>query len=561
MALPPAGSFNSRLLFVGAALAAFLLLNHSARVIGSSVGQFQDSLWDYNPAVGMANGISIYEPQEISIGGRPVPLTTGSYQGATRTWTLVPLLKIFGTSPRTITTLNAVYAFAYLLALSWALVPAVGRRLAWLAFVVPFVDTNLLVTMPHEPGPSLTQYIFGALSIGALLRYVATGSTRHLLLTAFFEGALLAQKLTAIPLVIGFVVVTTLVSLPGLRRARLERGAADAISMRLILPVFVFLVPLFPHLLYLARAGTADLLSMTDATRTPYFTALFQNFGYGIALFDGVDWYGRMTIDPAADSMKLPPFLAWTAFALAGGSVLLGGFRQGWREHGRFVAVTAAVLTASFLAYPAFAGLNRPWHLYIMMPLVNAIGLMGLVHVALSAGAAIGRPRAAGIVAAVALAAASGLGLVHGLTMVRRFDAMKGIGMTSPALYEIYQATDAAHPDRVVTLNYSLGSPLFVLSNARFRTHDLAWTALTATYQDELLDDVEKNESTAIVYRLCRDTRGDGDWIRWQNREPEIFDFIKRVEARAEKLSVTRVTDNRQTEFVLIRKRRPGDSR
>jgi len=33
-----------------------------------------------------------------------------------------------------------------------------------------------------------------------------------------------------------------------------------------------------------------------------------------------------------------------------------------------------------------------------------------------------------------------------------------------------------------------------------------------------------------IVYRHCRNKDWDPNWIRWLNREPQVFDFMKRLQ-------------------------------
>ena len=67
-----------------------------------------DELWDYYPAVGMLNAESLVPQQEVMIFGFPLPLVTGPYQGALKTWLIVPVLKLFGTSPAVLRGINVL---------------------------------------------------------------------------------------------------------------------------------------------------------------------------------------------------------------------------------------------------------------------------------------------------------------------------------------------------------------------------------------------------------------------------------------------------------------------
>lgn len=77
---------------------------------------------------------------------------------------------------------------AYLLALYWALIPAIGKNWACLAFTAPLFDTNFQLTAPMDTGPSLSQYIFISLALGSLFRYLSGARLTHYWLTWFFCG-------------------------------------------------------------------------------------------------------------------------------------------------------------------------------------------------------------------------------------------------------------------------------------------------------------------------------------------------------------------------------------
>lgn len=550
---PRHSSLAKALPLICGVLALWFLL-YSANVLSRNAGLWYDELWDLLPAVGMIRGHSLSSAQEVKISSYPFPLVTGPYQGALKTWISAPVLAFFGTTPRFTLSLNAVYAVIYLCALYWALLPILDCWYACLVFALPFFDTSLLITAPMDTGPSIFQYIFLSFALGSLFRELKAPSPRHARLAWLFIGCLLAQKLTALPIVISLAVFAGFFSFRHFLASSAQSGAARAAGAHLLAPMALFAAPLAPHALYFVRQGFGDLAAMTATDyQTPYLQAIAKNFNYFCRMFDGSDWYRRMTLDTGFASAETAPWLAATGLAAAAISLALWSTGSERKKYGRYSAACTGIGICSFLLYPVFRGLDRPWHFYVLAPVFACSVMVAASHAISCLSLRSGRfGTLVRAVAAICVTAGILLGMSHGIGILRRFEASKGAGMASPALYDAYRIVQAADVRELHALNYSLGYPLYFLSKGRLRVDDLAFTTLTQEKIGELFRQLASDRGTAVIYRFCNLREMDGDWIRWLNREPEIFEFIARTNSMKEKLRIVRCRDERQTEFVLI---------
>lgn len=145
--------------------------------------------------------------------------------------------------------LNVLFGFIYLLALYWALLPLVGKNWAFIAFLIPFVDTNFLIAAPVDTGLDATQYIFIALALGTFWGFTSTRELKYYRATCFVCDCLLAQKLNALPVAIGFLGVLILVSfkqfLEYMRTGTIGRAAKSYV----LIPAALFIVPLLYQLI------------------------------------------------------------------------------------------------------------------------------------------------------------------------------------------------------------------------------------------------------------------------------------------------------------------------
>lgn len=535
------------------ALLAMVLLLHAAGILARNVGLHQDALWDFTPAVGMIRADSLVAAQEIRLFGYSLPLVTGPYQGALKTWLLAPLLGILGTSPGFLLTLNVLFSMSYLAALYWALFPAAGKYWALLVFAAPFVDANFLLVAPTDTGPFLFQCIFISLASGSLFRYISRWQRKHLWAAWFFAGCTLAQKLTSIPIVITLSLFLAAISLrPLLQTAKAEK-IGTALRAFILVPAALFVIPMVPHCIYFLKSGFTDLWTMTAVNeQISYYAALVRNVSSFSSMLDGVDWYRRIVLDadgvvPA--SHLLPRFVA----VVMGFSFLISIVSGKLRRKGRF-AFTAIMLTvSSFALYPAFQGLSRPWHFCVLVPLFQCCCVLCMAHCA-SLFAECGKKHLA--VLFWAFPAAFGfcivLGSLQGFGLLKRIENLRGTCLTSPSLYDAYRIVQASNIRTLTSINYSVAEPIYVLSKGRIRGESLAWTDLTPEKVTKLLDAVRDNPDAGITYRYCRTRDWDPGWIQWLNHEPGIGEFFNQLEKRKEMLRIEKTLDSRQTEFGTI---------
>ncbi len=538
------------------ALISLFYMLHATDVYRKNIGLTHDTLWDFSPAVGILNGDSLMRAYEIRILGYPLPLVSGPYSGALKIWILAPLLALCGTSALMDLVLNVIFGFAYLLALYWALLPAAGGKWASLVFLIPLVDTNYLLTVPMDSGIFLFQYIFISLTIGAIFRYLSTSQLKYYWLAWFFNGCLLAQKLTAIPIVISIAGISGILSLRQFLRVARTESQARALTGFIAIPAAVFLIPLVPHLYYFSQSGIGDLFAKTaEGRRLPYFIALKMLFKFSTSMFDGADWYRRITLDYASYK-PAPSLLAILGLAAIAASLLVRIVSGRKEISGKYLMACLCMGAGSILLYPAFPGLERPWHYYVLGSIFFPCVVLATRHLVSNLALRSGRYATSVPAAFVVFMTWGGIsGVAHGIRFLRRIEAVKGTCVTSPALNDAYADIVSSKTRVVYAINYSLANPIYVFSKGSVHTEDLAWTDLTTEKIEGLLEKVKRNPEAAIAYRFCSDKTVESAWIGWLNREPQIFDLIKRLKLEGDKVSETRHYDNRQTEFVLVRHR------
>jgi hypothetical protein len=70
-----------------------------------------------------------------------------------------------------------------------------------------------------------------------------------------------------------------------------------------------------------------------------------------------------------------------------------------------------------------------------------------------------------------------------------------------------------------------------------------------------ILADVGRTPDTCFIYRYIRYNLWQHEWIHWLNREPEIFEVMKMVGEHWDKLGVTSISDERETDSVIVRRK------
>jgi hypothetical protein len=542
-------SFRYVVPLVGALLAA-AFLSAASLVLSGNIGVFRDELWDFIPAVGLMRGQSVAVAQEVSIMGRPVPLVAGPYQGALKAWLSAPLLAMVGTSPGAIYALNVLFSIGYLAALYWAVAPVVGPLWAALVFAAPFIDSNFLLTGPMDAGPSLFQYLFISLALGSLFRHLSSrAGLKYYWLGWFFTGCLMAQKLTAAPVALAFSAVLIVVSLRQAGPARRSIGAAAALRRCLWVPALLVLMPLLPNLAYFLRSGLADLKTMSaHPEHSSYLETLSRGALFVSNMFDGTDWCRRIISSFPGNESRI---FMWAGLAVAACAVLFSLRRRTGGAGRDALAACLGLTIVSFALYPLFPGLERPWHFYVLTPLLLCAFLLSLRRcfdfcVELP-GRAVGAARA---VLLLGLAAAITLGSMHGTSLLGRIRESKGACVMSPALYDTCREVERLHLRHIYAINYSLAESLYVLLGGEVRTETLAWTELTRDRLSELIRKVKSDPSTAIAFRYCGSDEEDPGYVKWLNHDPECQVLFKMLEG--EDLRIVRHADARRTEFGLI---------
>jgi hypothetical protein len=136
--------------------------------------------------------------------------------------------------------------------------------------------------------------------------------------------------------------------------------------------------------------------------------------------------------------------------------------------------------------------------------------------------------------------------------VLRSIDTHEGACITSPAINDLYEAVSERQLTSVHAINYSMAYPLYVLARGDVSVSDLTWTTLSLPQIDDLVEQMSTDPRVGIVYRYCGGNDGDPKWIQWLNRAPDVSAFIARVKRQGTSLSVSRFTDHRHTEFVLV---------
>ncbi len=487
---------------------AAVVLAGSTAVQLSGYALYHDELWNHPAAVSLLEGKSWRGNYEVRLLGLPLPVVSGPYQGSLKTYLLAPLLAIFGTSPAALRGIHCALGLGYLAALFWALRAVVGRRAAALVFLLPLADPNLTMFVPTDQGPFLLQNSLLAIALGALLRLLSQPQPHWVLLALGSTSLALADKLTGVPVV---AVLGTAALTLGARLLGRSPG-------RWALAALVALAPLVPHGAYFAAHGLAELEANvgTGMAHSPPYLRRLVGLGRELTgyIAAGAAMPKSLTAHPTPSHR---PLLVWVALglSLAGGAAALRG-----RREPRTAALATSCLLGGMAALAAVPGLNRPWHLLQLHPL--------LVIAAFAGGAALTRLASPGRRWVPALRAAAGLLLaaaasweaLRTVELLRFLAERQGAHMYSPGLYALHREVAARRPQRLVCLNYSLCNPLYVLLAGRVEVVDLTWAQLsegTQEYARHLLS----SPGTVMVYRRLAGAA--------KPRQQEYFDWLNRT--------------------------------
>lgn len=503
----PRGGRDALLLAAGVALAAGVLAASTAVQV-SGYALYHDELWNHPAAVSLLAGKSWRKGYEVKVFGQPLPVVSGPYQGSLKTYLLAPLLAVFGTSPAVLRGIHCTLGLLYLAALFWAMRVVVSRRAATGVFLLPLADPNLTMFVPTDHGPFLLQNALLAVATGAALRLAGQPQLRWVLLALGSTSLALADKLTGVPVVavLGIATLTLGARVLGRRPGRWALAALVAV------------LPLLPHGAYFTATGPGELEANVGsgmAHPPPYLrrlAALGRKFTSYIA--EGSAMPRSFTAHPTPPHR---PALVWVALALAlaGGAAAVGG-----RREFRAAGLATLCLLGGMAATAAVPGLNRPWHLLQLHPLLVVAAFAGCA--ALTRLASPHRRWATALrgAAALLLVAAAGWEALRTWELLRFLAGRQGAHMYSPGLYALHREVAERRPRRLICLNYSLCNPLYVLLAGRVEVVDLTWAELSKG-TEEYVRNLLSVPGTVMVYRQVVGATGP--------RQQGYFDWLNRT--------------------------------
>lgn len=494
-------------------------LIRAAAVQVENAAVYHDELWTAPAAVALLRQERLVPAQEARVLGLRVPLVTGPYQGAIKSWLTAPVLAVFGASPAVLRGIDVVLAVAYLVSLWWALGAVLDRRRAAAVFLLPLLDPGFLCFVPTDQGPFLLQGVFVTVAIGAVLRARRSGRRGHVLLAMVMASAALADKLTGAPVVAALVVVASWTLWPQPLRQLGDRQGLWRAALTAL--------PLLPFAIYFARNGLGPMVQMTGLDAAPAESYL-QRLGAGAVEF--VRLMGHPYMAQAMTEVRLPQTgPSW--FAWAGTLVWLVALVRG---RDRFLPV---LLLAAFFAFAAVPGLQRPWHFLALHPL--------FVLVVFAHGSAM-----LGRVALPAVLVVAAQGAHTGWLAMRHQQTHGGVNLTSTALHEVQAFLERRGARCVVGLSYSIVSPLYVLSMGELQPVDAAFGSFSADATPALLQHLDE-PATCLVYRRCVATdTTTGTYLAWLNAGS---DWVAAHAAPADpRLRTFVVRDPRGTEFGVL---------
>lgn len=493
------------LLFILAGVLFLEILLVELRDIGFS----HDELWDYPAAVAALKGDSIQAQQEIVIFGYRLPLVSGPYQGAIKSWLLMPMLALAGVSPLVLRGINCVLALLYILSLYWALRALWPRQKARWLILLPFFDPTFLLFSPMDYGPFLIQTIFIALSLGFILRALndERNAIPNMIKALFCASVVLAAKLTSLPFQISLCFVVLAFPRRVLRRL---------FSLQVLgLITLAVVVPLLPNMVYFFRQGFADALVMTQVDPTnilPYPWRVWQNIK--AFFFDFL--VGQRFLFSFIPRASIPqfwpigPIIGILLFLL---SPLLFFLCRGQKQQLRGQMFLVLFFLLFFLIFSLFSGLTRPWHYFVLHPVFILMSSSMALLLVSSQRLVIAKFFCIALVLLLPLASGVNI-LFKSLSVISRD---QGTVLTTPELSVLQEKLGELNARKVICVSYSMCYPLYVLSGGELKVIDGAFWTLTPP--DKIYVEQELAEpQTVLIYRTEAAQTGKETYIDWLNR-------------------------------------------
>ncbi|MCX7895876.1 MAG: hypothetical protein N2447_08005 [Thermoanaerobaculum sp.] len=513
------------------ALLAVTALAASYAIQTAKYSVYHDELWNHPQAVALLNGRSWVAAYEVRLFGQSFPLVSGPYQGAIKSYLLVPWIGVFGTNPWSLRLFNVLLAVAVLVTLRWALQAVVGQRLIWLAFAAPWLFPALLTYAPTDQGPVLLTLAFSSLSLGAVARYLQEPDVRWVALALAGSSLVLSDKITAFPLAMAGYAATALAALRwGHLRHLVSPQALAGAS-----------IPLLPWALYFALHGFSETLGyVANSTSISTWQRLRHQWVWIVETLGGghMVGLGHQAVPP------MPLWLPWLALPCALFVAVLAavGKAKSAQLLARINAVFFAAFAVAYVTSALIPGLYRPWHFVPFLPVVALLSSASLASLLRLTRGFLHKTL---LWVLTGFAAHDATQAVQGLWFLRQGE---GANLTSPALYEV-----AAHLQReriatIVCLNYSLCNPLFVLSGGQLSFVETTWWPANPTSWQQIVERLQ-TPRTALVWRVPSPHVGQP--AEAQGLLEKVLWAEKMQETLGPRLSCVRFPDAAGTQFVV----------
>lgn len=501
--------------------------------ISSRYAPPHDELWNLQGAWTLLGRWPAQPAWGVRLLGHDLPLVSGPYQGAIKSYPLAGWIAVFGTSPFSLRMFNAGLGVLLGVSCWWAVRPFVRTGTAVLCILVPLLVADYAFSIPSDFGPILLGSMFLVVGAGCLGRSWSTDRRRWLIGAAFFVSAMAADKLTTAPIAAVGVLAIALVIV--LKRTVYLRART------VIQTLIAGLLPLLPHLIYFLREGTAELRLFTTvpgpeprfldslqanidllttsifSTRTPFLPTVLTS-----RVIEGIPDIGHFVV-----------LSVLVVAVVAVGRMIC---------HRCFHAASAFLLwpVGAFFLFPFFSGLSRPYHFLPLVPL-TLIGVITVIDRSWPRSS-VSASRIARIYLTVTVAAAVLVMLGSSIAIFRHVRVSGGRNLASPALYDIADKLEGLGRGNLVCLDYSVCVPLRAALGTGFDVRaDLSFSP-----RDESLAPTARDLATVpgglIILRVvdheesALSAAAPDSWVDWLNAG--TADFLRYLDGHPAEFAI-----------------------
>lgn len=523
--------------FIFATLSLILLMVsclYSVKYIGVQ----DEELTDFTAATALRRNDFMFP--SFSIIGRYVPLVATPYQGPWKSWLIAPFLIFFKNSVLFSRLVNIIFAMVYILSMYWAIV-TLNRKYALLILLIPFWDSKFLFFAPFDFGPLLFQMIFIALSLGCIFRFINTKKTHWWYLGNLAIGAILAQKITSLPVFIVLASINTFLYFKYFIFRDFNIHRLGEIFFSLVL----MLLPNLPYIIYFLRGGLVDMLGMTSSSEVinlhtyfPKLLAIVKNFIFSMS---GNEWIESLTINHEI----LKSFRFFGVFSLI---VIVFVFLIFFRRKSINFSwkIIYFALIFEFIVFSAIRGLNRPWHYFVLEPIWMLVYVLSLIEILKLFK---GKTKIFIVILFVLIPI---LIVMYGnISLLNDIKKYKGAILASPITNDVTNELERVGAKKVFGLNFSVNVPIYFLSSGNIKGENLTWTSMNDKKLREYIEITRSEADTYIVGRYSNKYHWSEQWVSWLNRDDELGDFFRNFDKY--KIKTTTISDSNGSDYFIIK--------